>query len=65
MTKDLRHPSPRLRAAAEVVYETAKALEWSGFVAPTYREFERTNPIGFEEFNAIIDLALEAADKAT
>jgi hypothetical protein len=66
MREDCSKPSPRLRAAAEVVHKAGQFHSWAGpNYKKTYKELEETDAIGFEEFNEIIAAALEAADAAT
>lgn len=63
MEEDPRNPSPRLRAAANVVYDAGILHRWTGpCYATSYEDLERTDPIGFEEFNEIIADSLDAAD---
>jgi len=63
MAEDCRKPSPRLRAAAEVIHKASVDHGWAGpHYKKTYKELEETDPIGFEEFNEIIADALAAAD---
>jgi hypothetical protein len=64
MKEDCRNPSLRLRAAAEVIHKAAVHYRWAGrFYEKTYVELEKTDLIGFEDFNEIVAAALEAADQ--
>jgi hypothetical protein len=64
MKEDCRNPSSRLRAAAEVIHKAFVDHHWGGpRYKKTYAELEKTDPIGFEEFNEIVAAALEAADQ--
>jgi hypothetical protein len=65
MKEDCRNPSSRLRAAAEVIHRAGVHHQWAGpSYKKTYVELEKTDPIGFEEFNEIVAAVLEAADQA-
>jgi hypothetical protein len=64
MKEDCGNPSLRLRDAAEVIHKAAVHYRWAGrSYKKTYVELEKTDPIGFEEFNQIVAVALEAADQ--
>ena len=64
--EDCRNPSPRLRAAAKAIYDEGLRHGWfSPHFKKTYEEFEKTDPVGFEEFNELVAGALAAADLAS
>jgi hypothetical protein len=64
MSENCRNPGSRLRAAAEVIHQACVHHRWAGpYYQKTYAELEKTDPIGFEEFNKIIAEALKAADQ--
>ena len=65
MAEDCRNPSPKLRAAAKVLHNISVLHGWAGpHYKKTYEELEKTDPIGFEEFNAIVANVIDAAEKA-
>jgi uncharacterized protein (DUF488 family) len=54
----------RVRAAAEVLHKAAVHYGWlSPYYTKSYQELEKTDPIGFDEFNAIVADILKAAQR--